>query len=55
MPAPCFVSSDYYPLLPWIFLFFCGSLLGRILVGRETVRRCCVPLPAAGLWGGTAL
>ncbi|MDD3193005.1 MAG: heparan-alpha-glucosaminide N-acetyltransferase [Oscillospiraceae bacterium] len=31
-PPYNFVSSDYYPLLPWIFLFFCGNLLGRVLV-----------------------
>ncbi len=24
-----FYSADYYPLLPWIFLFFIGCLLGR--------------------------
>lgn len=22
-------SADYFPLLPWIFLFFCGTFLGR--------------------------
>lgn len=26
--APGFYSSDYYPLLPWLFLFLFGSLLG---------------------------
>ena len=24
-----FASSDYYPILPWIFVFFAGGLLGR--------------------------
>lgn len=24
-----FFSSDYYPILPWIFAFFAGGLLGR--------------------------
>lgn len=25
-----FYSADYYPLLPWIFLFFVGAFLGRL-------------------------
>lgn len=25
-----FSSADYYPLLPWIFLFFAGGFLGRL-------------------------
>lgn len=25
-PAPSFVSSDYFPLLPWLFLFWTGVL-----------------------------
>ncbi|MDL2232988.1 DUF1624 domain-containing protein [Ruminococcaceae bacterium OttesenSCG-928-L11] len=27
-PTPDFASSDYFPLLPWMFLFFAGSFLG---------------------------
>ena len=27
--APGFYSADYYPLLPWVFLFFLGANLGR--------------------------
>ena len=26
--APGFYSSDYYPLIPWFFLFVCGYYLG---------------------------
>ena len=51
-PPYHFVSSDYYPLLPWIFLFFCGSLLGRILVGcgnrPALFRSHCRPLAFLG-------
>lgn len=52
-PPYNFVSSDYYPLLPWIFLFFCGSLLGRILLScgpsRPGLLRCrCRPLAFLG-------
>ncbi|SDN16364.1 heparan-alpha-glucosaminide N-acetyltransferase [Acetanaerobacterium elongatum] len=27
-PAPDFYSADYFPLLPWLFLFFAGAYLG---------------------------
>lgn len=27
-PSPSFFSSDYYPLLPWFFLFLGGSYIG---------------------------
>lgn len=33
-PPYNFASSDYYPIIPWIFLFFCGNLLGRMLLSR---------------------
>lgn len=29
MPGPAFYSSDYYPLIPWFFLFAAGMYLGR--------------------------
>ncbi|MGN0624954.1 MAG: heparan-alpha-glucosaminide N-acetyltransferase domain-containing protein, partial [Oscillospiraceae bacterium] len=51
-PPYNFVSSDYYPMLPWIFLFFCGSLLGRILVSHAEqpalLRSRCRPLAFLG-------
>ena len=28
---PGFTSSDYFPLLPWIFLFFLGTWLGGVI------------------------
>jgi uncharacterized membrane protein len=31
-PAPGFVSSDYFPLLPWFFLYLTGLFLGKILL-----------------------
>lgn len=27
-PNPSFTSADYFPLLPWLFLFFIGAALG---------------------------
>ena len=38
-PAPGFRSSDYFPLLPWFFLFLCGYFLFRISRERESWQR----------------
>lgn len=32
-PAPGFFSTDYFPLLPWFFLFLTGYMLHRICLG----------------------
>lgn len=32
MPPAEFFSTDYYPLLPWLFLFVCGYFLHRLLI-----------------------
>ncbi len=34
-PSAAFFSADYYPLIPWFFLFLTGSFLGKLLLGRE--------------------
>lgn len=34
-PGPGFFSSDYFPLLPWIFVFFSGVCFGRLLKDRR--------------------
>lgn len=31
LPNPAFASSDYFPLLPWMFAFFLGAYFGRYL------------------------
>ncbi|MEG2295913.1 MAG: heparan-alpha-glucosaminide N-acetyltransferase [Oscillospiraceae bacterium] len=28
--GPSFASVDYYPIFPWIFMFFAGSFIGRL-------------------------
>lgn len=38
-----FASADYFPLVPWLFLFWCGLFLGRLLEGRLRA----APAPAA--------
>ncbi len=32
-PYPGFISSDYFPLIPWYFLYLCGYSLNGILLG----------------------
>ncbi|MCR5788943.1 MAG: DUF1624 domain-containing protein [Lachnospiraceae bacterium] len=34
-----FYSSDYFPLIPWIFLYICGYFLNRLLLAKESVTR----------------
>ena len=34
-PYKGFASSDYFPLVPWLFLFFAGTYIGRIGVKRK--------------------
>lgn len=38
-PAPDFVSSDYFSLFPWFFLYLGGYFISRMLMGWETSRR----------------
>ena len=46
-----FYSSDYYPLLPWVFLFLFGTVLGR-WVAVDTGRWKEIALPRALTWPG---
>lgn len=39
-PSPRFFSSDYYPLLPWFFLFLCGAYLGVYIQGNRFPAWC---------------
>lgn len=38
-PFPAFSSGDYYPLLPWIFMFFCGFFFWNIIKDNNTINR----------------
>ena len=55
-PPYHFVSSDYYPLLPWIFLFLAGYWLGEAFLQRRVPEFCYREhLPALGWIGRHAL
>ena len=51
-PASGFYSADYFPLIPWIFLFTCGFFLNRALRTTGVMDRCvtghCRPLEWLG-------
>ena len=38
-PYPGFFSTDYFSILPWIFLFICGYFLHRVLEDRKLNER----------------
>lgn len=38
-PSPDFSSSDYFPILPWVFLFLAGYFLYPLLERREAWRQ----------------
>lgn len=45
-PFPGFRSSDYFPVLPWIFLYLCGYFFHEIFEGHDawkTIARYRVP------------
>lgn len=52
-PAPSFVSSDYFPLLPWLFLFWAGFYLYRLR--PETPAVPDIRLPGIGAIGRHSL
>lgn len=42
LPAPDFYSTDYFPLLPWAFLFAAGYFLYQIFAQKEWLRHFSV-------------
>lgn len=39
LPYPGFTSSDYFPLLPWFFLFLCGYFLRKLFLRSQVLQR----------------
>lgn len=40
LPSGSFASSDYYPLLPWIFVMFAGGFIGQMIKGKTLPEFC---------------
>lgn len=54
--GPGFYSADYFPLLPWLFLFWTGMYLWRALSARWGVRLAGLrPAPGLGWLGRHSL
>lgn len=39
IPSPNFTSADYFPLLPWFFVFLTGTWLGKLVRERRLPER----------------
>ena len=39
LPTPDFRSADYFPVIPWIFMYILGYHLGKIVLNNDTFRR----------------
>lgn len=42
-PSPSFWSTDYFPLIPWFFLYCAGYFLWRILSQKESWKKRLLP------------
>ena len=49
---PGFSSADYFPLLPWFFLFIVGTVFGGWCLNHRENRALTAPLPAFLTWPG---
>jgi len=47
-----FYSADYFPLVPWLFLFLLGAWLGGVIGAAEDRRLKELRLPGALTWPG---
>ena len=50
--APGFHSADYFPLLPWFFLFLVGTVIGGWCLEHRNNRLLTTSLPTALTWPG---
>lgn len=56
LPGLGFHSSDYFPVIPWVFLYLCGYFLWRLIGSRQKVMDRLRPgVPALSLIGRHSL
>ena len=55
LPSPDFFSADYFPLIPWSFLFICGYFLWRALKAHRADRVFRVKIPVLSFLGRHSL
>ncbi len=52
MPGPAFHSADYFPLLPWVFVFFAGVFTGKLAKAGKFPEFLYKPRVPAFSWMG---
>lgn len=56
LPSASFASADYFPLIPWMFVFFAGTALGRLAAtGKFPVGMYKSRIPFFSVLGRNAL
>lgn len=35
LPSAKFYSTDYFPIIPWFFIYICGFIIGKILIRKD--------------------
>ena len=56
LPGPTFISSDYFPLLPWFFLYLTGYFLWALVGSKPKVQAALQPqVPVLGFLGRHSL
>ena len=53
--SPSFVSWDFFPLLPWVFLFFFGVFVGKMIKRDQLPMFCYKKRPILGFVGRSSL
>ena len=53
--SPSFVSWDWFPLLPWVFLFFFGVFVGKMVKRDQLPMFCYKERPVMGFIGRCSL
>jgi len=55
-PFPGFYSSDYFPVLPWIFLYLCGYFASRIFCRHSAwLQAARIKIPLLSAIGGRTI
>lgn len=55
-PYEGFYSSDYFPVLPWIFLYLCGFYFNQIFTKHSTWQKCAQQkLPCLSVLGSKTI
>lgn len=51
LPVEGFFSTDYFPLVPWLFLYFCGFFFWRVVLRLRAERFFLIKIPVLDFIG----